>query len=433
MKNVLLLLLLLLLCIPIQAQERHFDVPYNNYFDNRNWEDDYIVVDANQDGNTWRKENHRIAHHTNYYPRASKTADDWFFLPGIYLEAGKPYQFCMMARICSIYDPGKVEVMVGCSPEVTGMTKEIMNPFTINTVGERQTCENRCFYVEQSDIYYFGIHNMSEPGSDVEIYEIDVEPGIVPESPMPVIEPLVQPDPIGRRVATIGIYGPRFNMAREKISEDAVIDYEIDGQLVGSSLPAEYVEFQVEVDKNDDHEFRIVPLLNGNPGPKVRVSAYVGQDIPLRPENFKVELQPDGLFFTWDYVPNIGFFGHPVIPEEVGYTVYAKDEYSMGWLGFSEDDINVHRNSFFYPWDYSAWVGTFYFQVVAQNEKGVSHQPYTGWTEVVIEPNYSQSVFDATKKEIQIFDLSGRQKSELHPGFNIIQKDGVTRKVVVKE
>lgn len=436
MKNVFLLLLFVLTCItiPTQAQERDFDVPYNNYFEKGKWEDGYIVVDANQDGNTWLKETHRIVYNPDSDPRTNKPADDWFFLPGICLDAGKPYQFCMMAQTAHLYNPSKVEVMLGSSPEVAGMTQVIMEPFIINTVGDLQTCENRCFYVEQSDVYYFGIHNISNPGSDMGIWEIDVEPGIVPESPKPVVEPTVKPDPIGRRVATIGIWGPRYTMGKEKIPEDAVIDYEIDGRVVGSSHPEEYVEFQIEVEKNDYHEFRIVPLLNGNPGPKVRRKVYVGQDCPKVPENLKVELQPDGLFFTWDWVPNVGYFGHPVITEEVGYTVFARDEYSFGWLGLSEDDYNVHRNSFFYPWDYTNWVGYFYFQVMAENEKGPSHNPlYTGrWTEVYIEPNSIQTITD-TSEEPQIFDLSGRQQNELRPGFNIIQKDGVKRKVVIKE
>lgn len=416
--------------IATQAQDTVYEVPYRNYFEDEEWHDDYLVVDANQDGDTWFKSRIRIEQIGKY------EADDWFFLPCIHLEAGKAYQFCMMARITSIYRPATLEVLLGNSPEPDEMTKVIMKPFEVNTVNSDyyQTCENRCFYVETSGDYFFGVHNLSEEGHSVEVYEIDVENGIVPESPMPVIEPLVQPDPVGHRYATIGIYGPRFNMNRDRIPLDAVIEYEVDGQIVGSSHPEEYVEFQVEVDKNDFHEFRIAPVLNGNPGPKVRVIEYVGQDYPLSPKNFNVEMRPEGFYFTWDYVPDVGLYGFPVIPEEVVYTVGAADEDRCreGYVGWSEEDTNLHQNWLFYPCDYSIWEGTYWFCVAAINEKGYAKCP---WVKVVIDPSSIvsiQTISDSSDSQ-QIYNLSGHKQGAPHPGLNIIQKDGVTKKILITE
>ena len=430
MRKLLLFLLFILSSLSAFANDVViYEVPYRNLFEDGEWRDrnEYRVVDANNDNETWwLKDYNRIKQFCAKY-----TADDWVFLPGIRLEAGVPYLFSLMVRICESAYPGKIEVLVGKEPCVDAMNQVIKNPFKVSVVGGLQLCENRCFTVEESGVYYFGVHNISQIRSSVEIYEICVEKGILPESPDAVLDPVLIPDPVGHKKATIGFYGPIRDMANHWLAEDVVMDYEIDGQWVASGHPDEYIELVMEVPYSGDHEFCIVPFLNGNPGPKLRIEDYIGVDWPCRPKNITVEVLPNGLSFSWESGGNVGMYGHPVIEEDVTYSVVGWGNGHYGYIG-TEENWQQKETSFTYIFPEDQlwfWQGEFTFVVVAYNEVGPARSNEE--VKVTINPSDLPAITYTPDTPCDFFDLSGRKSSDLHPGLNIIRTEQGTKKVMI--
>lgn len=398
-----------------------YEVPYNNLIW---WPKDYeefTVVDANHDGDCWDPLGYEYCGRFRSHSRR-RNADDWLFTAGIRLESGQAYLFNLMAMINNVEHPAKLEVLAGESPEVEAMNIIVLDTFDVVKCGLRPF-ENTCFYMEESGVYYFGIHDVSDRGASVEVYEVNVEKGIVPESPNHVTLLEVIPDPVGHRTAEIRFKAPKLTIKGKKLPAGTRIDYTIDGEYVGSSDPAEMVSFEVEREESGEHEFRIVPFVDGNPGPKSKCSAYVGVDWPSAPRNLRAWQVPEGIYFEWDPVDSVGYQGKPVIREEVWYAI-VQDWYG----GFPIVQNLMNKTSYLLIRDFSDWEGPFRFKVASFNEKGMGE--FSNSVTVDFDPSL-QSISSVTTdaSDYDILDLQGRQQSELKPGLNIIRKEGTAIKI----
>lgn len=398
-----------------------YEVPYNNLIW---WPEDYeefTVVDANHDGDCWDPLGYEYCGRFCSHSR-KRNADDWLFTAGIRLESGQAYLFNLMAMINNVEHPAKLEVLAGKSPEVEAMNIVVLDTFDVVKCGLRPF-ENTCFYMEESGVYYFGIHDVSDRGASVEVYEVNVEKGIVPESPNHVTLLEVIPDPVGHRTAEIRFKAPKLTIKGKKLPEGTRIDYTIDGEYVGSSDPAEMVSFEVEREESGEHEFRIVPFVDGNPGPKSKCSAYVGVDYPSAPKKFRAKQLSRGILFEWDPVDSVGYQGKPVIREEVWYEIL------QDWNGGVPIVQNLmNETSYFFSRDFSDWEGPFRFYAYAVNECGRSW--FSNIEELYIDLS-DLSITTITTDDCleEIHDLQGRQQSELKPGLNIIRKEGTAIKI----
>lgn len=401
-------------------------IPYDNFF--RVYEDieDMIFLDGDKDGKSWNLIGEALSCHSIC------KADDWAITPGFLLEAGCSYQFCMMSMINYKDKPGKIAVWIGKSPNADSMTHLIIEPSDVINVGYRPF-ENTCFPIDETGIYYFGINNISEADCSIEITKLHIDRAILPESPRGIRLPDILPDPVGHKEAVISFLAPNKYNNGKNIPEDVMIDYTIDGSYVGSSKPSEVFEVVVKVDNSEEHEFRIIPYIDFNPGQIYKQTEYVGVDYPERPKNFSVKIVPGGLLFNWDPVGSVGPYGHPVIPEDVTYTILGssyKDPLHL-FAFCNVEDENTHETTIFFPisnntFDDIAWIWdeTVFLFVIAQNEKGNSISSY-----VPVDMSEISSL-KLPMQEIceDVYDIFGSRQEKLKPGLNIIRKDGKTIK-----
>ncbi len=118
----------------------------------------WTVIDANNDDITWVY---------SYEDRAAtyefwiEDADDWLISPRFSLAAGTSYEMTIDARNSIPGEAERMEVFLGTSPDVEGMTQEILPLTEIDDAYSYQTLK-RTFTVAASGTYYLGTRVSSE-------------------------------------------------------------------------------------------------------------------------------------------------------------------------------------------------------------------------------------------------------------------------------
>lgn len=137
------------------------DLPYANDFSTAEKLSDLMVLDANDDGNTWL-----FGSGVAFYSYSStKAADDWIVSPQVPLETGKKYHISVKAHAESSYYYEKMEVRAAKkATSYSHYTAELLKngleviPVTKITNITLQTYENTSFTVEEDGYYNIGIH-----------------------------------------------------------------------------------------------------------------------------------------------------------------------------------------------------------------------------------------------------------------------------------
>jgi len=137
------------------------DLPYANDFSTAGKLSDLVVLDANNDGNTWL-----FGSGMAFYSYSStKAADDWIVSPQVPLTTGKKYHISVRAHAESSYYYEKMEVRAAKkATSYSHYTAELLKngleviPVTKITNITLQTYENTSFTVEEDGYYNIGIH-----------------------------------------------------------------------------------------------------------------------------------------------------------------------------------------------------------------------------------------------------------------------------------
>lgn len=138
-----------------EQEEGAYNVPYTENFSGGL--DDYTVIDANKDGNTWRA---GMMSGVEYDFSNSNAGDDWLISPKINLAGGKHYKVTVNARSFTASLPEKFEVKMGTDNTVAAQTTTVI-PETVVATGDLTDFVG---YVTPSadGKYNFGIHAISD-------------------------------------------------------------------------------------------------------------------------------------------------------------------------------------------------------------------------------------------------------------------------------
>ena len=130
------------------------ELPYTNGFDTEAEWDEFRVIDANSDGNTWAQ-----------YSKTARLVysniddDDWLVSPLLKLEAGKTYKVSLQARCQSTSYPETFEVRAAKEQNVDALTAglEVIPTTTVSSTSFKEY-GNGGFTVSEDGYYCFGIH-----------------------------------------------------------------------------------------------------------------------------------------------------------------------------------------------------------------------------------------------------------------------------------
>lgn len=150
------------------VSKESYPVPYYESFGTNASLNDYTVVDANGDKNSWYFNGGKMTYSYN-----QNAADDWLITPAIELEAGKEYVFTVQARSFASAYPERFEVKLGNAATVDAMTNTVIEPTQV--ASDTMAPFTGKVKVETSGNYHFGIHAISDPDQfDLSVDDISV-------------------------------------------------------------------------------------------------------------------------------------------------------------------------------------------------------------------------------------------------------------------
>lgn len=272
--------------------------PYRQEFATADTFDDFTVINANNDSETWNW------YYT--YVRIKYTGnkmDDWLISPALKLEAGKTYYVSVDAKCHNEEYPERLEIKAGKAPTVEGMTETVLGPTEIGqsypwmTVGEYFTCP-------ETGLYYFGIHGISD--SKMFFLNIDnfsVGAGVGSESPAAVEDFKVVSDPSGEFNAVITGKAPTKTESDNELTSISKIDLLRNGSVIKTIAPiqpGEEFSYTDPVGIKGKYKYSAIVYNESGASREEIVETNIGFAVPNKVENVTLtETEPGKVTISW--------------------------------------------------------------------------------------------------------------------------------------
>lgn len=310
-----------------------FAPPYRTVFESADDAEEYTVINANGDNNTWQ-------HHYNggmaYMYNSSEAADDWLITPGIRLAGGKHYDIGADLWSGGPEYPEKFSMCIGSSATVEGM----VNTLIPETVVDSKTAKNynASFTPETDGLYYVGFHVTSDADMD-HLYLDNVS--LMPEADKAApIAPTVAvtPDPAGDLKALISFESPVrtidgdeiSNLTKAEIFRNDVAN-PIKVYTGGFDKPFSYEDKTIK--EHGLYQYKVIFHNAAGAGEAGVAEAYVGINWPGAVKEVSIEEteNPGEVKLTWPEVTE-DIDGRPMNPEFINYDIM--DEVSQRFCEF---------------------------------------------------------------------------------------------------
>ncbi|MBQ8712316.1 MAG: choice-of-anchor J domain-containing protein [Prevotella sp.] len=308
----------------------------------------FTVINANQDtslgvdadGNTieipvsWFFDYSRLCASYEYNKAdLSIGADDWLITPGLELESGRTYTLTFRVG-CANSQGERIEVKMGDSPSVEGMTDCILEPTDVTEKLNFSTSMGRVYTfprvsVAQSGTYYFGFHAISPPNHfRLMLDDISITANPSDEAPGIITDLKAIAAPQGGMSATVSFTAPTTAVNGSSLSAISNIRLTRGETLIHTfdhPMPGSQLSFVDESAPRGNNLYHVVASNSAGSGDPAETMVYVGIDVPQRPLGSVAADSQDHVSLSWNAVPTTGLNGGYVDPADVAYTIYSME------------------------------------------------------------------------------------------------------------
>lgn len=295
----------------------------------------YTAINANGDNRQWQygKVNGYAA---CMAPNADDIAenDDWLITAPIHMPAGDYVVSFKAGFMGSGATAVRMDVKVGTTPAVEGMTTEVVPP-TVYNVKDMTVYEYNLTIMEEG-YYYIGFHCTTEKEMKgaLKLTDVGVRSGsVVPDVP---VDPPAAGEltyvlaPKGELKADLTYIAPTKTKSGADLTEITKVvitsRWEVDKFEYTDVQPGQKIELKdVEMYAGSNNRFTAVAYVGETAGDKVEYKdIWCGPDTPLAPQNVKLVSGDDykTAVLSWDAVGEVGEHGGYVDPEAVTYYIF---------------------------------------------------------------------------------------------------------------
>lgn len=299
-------------------------VPYSETFDSTGF-DKYTVIDANEDGVTWRSASGKAA----YAYSDDLDADDWLITPPIRLEGGKVYELTYALAGGSYYtERYAVAYGLGSDPATYA---EIQPAVDIAPAAAASHPAHNVSVTETGD-YRFAFHALSPAGAiGISLDDITVSLAAVVTAPDSVTALKATAAPEGALQATVTFDAPRLTVEGKALADIDRIELSRGDEVLhtfSGPAPGASLSFTDPAAAQGVNTYALRAYNADGVGLKATVSVYVGLDTPGACDNIVLTDNADGTaVLTWDAPGTVGSNGGYVSPEGLTYTVCSISDY----------------------------------------------------------------------------------------------------------
>ncbi len=262
-----------------------FPTPYSCSFDSEDDIDSFTIIDANEDGKTWKY----YGGSANIVYNSSLAMDDWLITAPLKFEANKIYEIEFDTKAQSYATPERIEVKLGQGNTVEDMTTVLLEPTIVNTTA--YTHHKMRFIPTTAGYYNIGFHGISDADRYyLYIDNIAVSGAMTADIPVAVSDLTVEPGTNGDLYATISFVSPTKLLSGNDATELTKIDVLMDGEVIFNARPlvGTKITCPAVVDEAGTYTFTVIAYNENGAGDAASVSEYIGIDYPAELTNLAV-------------------------------------------------------------------------------------------------------------------------------------------------
>lgn len=254
-----------------------FSAPFETLFNSTETFDKYgyVVEDVNKDRKTWTP----TSKGARYQFNKDKDADDWLFTPSVKVEAGKVYELTLKVYVNSANSPETFEVKAGRNAVAAAMTTEVLSSTTINAVAASPVEVKGYFSPEETGSFHIGIHAISPANMwYLFVQELRLSGALQSETPSPVSNFKVVPDPAGKLEAVLEFDAPSMTVSAKPLEGSFNVEIFRDGKRL-ESIAVEAGKHYRHVDRPEtagSYKYTAAAVYKSVKGADVSVDAFVG-------------------------------------------------------------------------------------------------------------------------------------------------------------
>lgn len=254
------------------------------------------------------------------------TGGDMLITPYVNLDKAYSYRVTLSASLAEDASPAVVGIKAGEKPEASSFTVGGMTPLEINSAMIADY--DSYIYLPASGVYHIGVvpENVT-PASAFGIYYVKISRGPACGAPAMPRNLTVNGAADGQHKADITFSAPSTSIDGKSITSlNEVVIYR-EGVRIGSvsAQPGSTQTFtDTEVPGNGVTHYSVAAVNAQGEGVPATASAYVGEDVPLAPQNIHISETAEGIELTWD-VPAQGVNGAHLSADALRYAIVRSD------------------------------------------------------------------------------------------------------------
>lgn len=275
-------------------------LPFAESFDTKESMDRFVVVDANEDGVTWKYDDalHLVRYDYNDY----KAGDDWLFLPSLHFEKGKEYKISFSTQCRSMSAIESVEVTIGKSAEVKAQSP-IADKLNVVWTSPKNT--EYVFTVDETGDYNLAFHEVSAAAKYYLLLD-DIKVAENVNAPLPddVTGVAMKPFEKGGLGVNIAFNAPTNDVDGNALGKSTVSVYREDLKRTVKTFedvePGSKLEFSDEVDKSGSYTYKFTVSTSAGDSKGVSQDVYIGYDEPLAATDIKAVADGKNVKLSWN-------------------------------------------------------------------------------------------------------------------------------------
>ena len=306
--------------------------PFDEDFTTQAGFDRFIVVDANNDGKTWKR-------YHKYYSYSGTTVDyaqiianyqqadnDYLLTPPLQLQNGGRYTLTFTASkgyAAANYDQ-KLRVLIGMGDDLADYDVVMDNVDVTDVNLETFTTE---IPIMADGIYQIAIHAISNAGSDqLNINEIHLSSSLVATAPDAAQNIVATANADGYLRGVVTFTAPSKNLHGDDLTAiSRIIAIDDDDNILGSldnPTPGAQCTMEINNLKNGTNTYYLVAYNGNDRGAKAPFTLFAGQDYPMQPIGVSLTDNGTEAILTWQ-APTKGLNGLTLNPDLLTYNLYS--------------------------------------------------------------------------------------------------------------
>lgn len=329
----------------------------------------FTIIDANNDGSTWRAGHWNSGEDNVYYEyNTNNDADDWIITPAIHMPGGHFYTIEFSCN-GSFFGDERLEAAYGTDKTVAAMTTKFFGPELVNYTNK--TAHKAIIKVDDDANYYFGFHAISDKNQgDLELDDIHIHEGGVFTAPDTVTGLKARAAARGEKKVTLTCTAPTTDFNGEAIEGvDSIVVFR-NGRRLGKVMhrnAGQSVRYIDTASPDGSCTYEVYTYNEHGSGIPATVTLWVGYDIPDLPTNVRLTENGRQAILTYE-APTTGVHGGYVNPSSLTYNIEDSHSYIKG-SNYSGTTFTEYRDA--------STQDLLYYRVAAQSSAGGGSYAYS--------------------------------------------------------